>query len=259
MRENTLLLRPLQETPMALPQKSRDKIIAFRQANAKEDLRLLFGSYVGQYLGQGTENKDNGRDAIVYMIQQCPFLVTTGHYTKLIKAQPEFFPSNTKEAIVKFDGIEIPFPPIPKPTQNPSGQVPGVNTSRVNDDTEIDRNDPFDVQVARKLVQLYTSARKRNLEFSLTHEDVSKLLLAKTCYFTDVVLENQGLLQRTIDRLDNTKGYVPGNVVACSYQANQLKSYLFESKQSELYMTPEMVLKFMYKIKHGTTFSIPVV
>lgn len=39
-------------------------------------------------------------------------------------------------------------------------------------------------------------------------------------YFADVRQENSP----SIDRIDSTKGYIPGNVVVCSWRANRLKN-----------------------------------
>lgn len=86
-----------------------------------------------------------------------------------------------------------------------------------------------DDDLVNKYCQLKESARSRDLEFSLVLKDIKKLLTKKTCYYTGIPFGvNQ--LRRTIDRIDNTKGYISGNVVACTYAANQFKEQVFESK-----------------------------
>jgi hypothetical protein len=51
--------------------------------------------------------------------------------------------------------------------------------------------------------------------------------------------------ERTIDRIDNNKGYVKGNVVSCSRKANQLKNLVFESGFSH----PDEVIMLIEKVK----------
>lgn len=83
-----------------------------------------------------------------------------------------------------------------------------------------------DVEVAKKLVNIHSSAQSRNLEFSLTFEYVKKLLEYTTCYYTNVVFTEDGINARSFDRVDNDKGYVVGNVVACTVDINGKKNNL---------------------------------
>lgn len=78
---------------------------------------------------------------------------------------------------------------------------------------------------ARQLVkQSHASARKRGLECTLTVEMVEEMLAPMTCSATGLPLswEHDGTSYRrpwapSIDRIDCSKGYVPGNVrVVCS-------------------------------------------
>ncbi|MDC7248569.1 MAG: hypothetical protein PQJ49_01460 [Sphaerochaetaceae bacterium] len=82
-----------------------------------------------------------------------------------------------------------------------------------------------DLIVAKKFTKIHQSARSRDLEFAMTLREVKRLLNCKTCYFTGKPLNNiEGdPLQLTFDRIDNTKGYVNGNVVACSNEFNNIK------------------------------------
>jgi hypothetical protein len=83
-----------------------------------------------------------------------------------------------------------------------------------------------DVEVAKKLVNIHSSAQSRNLEFNLTFECVKKLLEYNTCYYTNVVFTEDGPNARSFDRVDNDKGYVVGNVVACTVDINGKKNNL---------------------------------
>lgn len=85
-----------------------------------------------------------------------------------------------------------------------------------------------DIAIANKLIQLHRSATDRGIEFNLTFNDVKKLLNSKICFYTKVTLNEKlnDIHQRTIDRVDNERGYVTGNVVACSLAFNRIKKNL---------------------------------
>ena len=83
-----------------------------------------------------------------------------------------------------------------------------------------------DVEVARKMVNIHSSATSRNLEFNLTFDYVKKLLEYDKCYYTNVPFTEEGLSARSFDRLDNDKGYILGNVVACTVDINGKKNNL---------------------------------
>jgi len=83
-----------------------------------------------------------------------------------------------------------------------------------------------DVEVAKKLVNIHSSAQSRNLEFNLTFECVKKLLEYTTCFYTNVTFTEDGPNARSFDRVDNEKGYVVGNVVACTVDINGKKNNL---------------------------------
>ena len=80
-----------------------------------------------------------------------------------------------------------------------------------------------DVEVAKKLVNIHSSAQSRNLDFDLTFEYVKKLLEYSTCFYTNVTFTEDGPNARSFDRVDNDRGYVIGNVVACTTDINGKK------------------------------------
>lgn len=85
-----------------------------------------------------------------------------------------------------------------------------------------------DLDIAKKLVNLESSASSRGKEFNLSLKTVRRLLTIKKCFFTGVVMVEEHLndAQRTIDRVDNSKGYIEGNVVACTRRINIAKGNL---------------------------------
>jgi hypothetical protein len=88
---------------------------------------------------------------------------------------------------------------------------------------------PIEDVAARKIMSKYWhGAKKRNLEVSLTIEQV-KLLTASRCHYCGQPPSNpmkaRGLkvLYSGIDRVENGKGYVIENVVPCCYPCNLMK------------------------------------
>lgn len=74
-------------------------------------------------------------------------------------------------------------------------------------------------------------ARRRNLEWKLTDDDVKNLIKPMVCYYTNDQLTLKRNQQNTIslDRIDSKKGYIHGNVVICQQIVNKMKSNLSES------------------------------
>ena len=116
---------------------------------------------------------------------------------------------------------------------------------------------PFQVEVAIKYVHLYHSAKKRNLDFDLSIRDVAELLRRTHCFYTGVPFKSNDIHHRTIDRLNNRKGYVKGNVAACTHNANQVKAIVFEGKDREKYMSPQMMLTMIHKMIKVGAFPPP--
>jgi hypothetical protein len=94
-----------------------------------------------------------------------------------------------------------------------------------------------DLTIARKYVNKANSAASKGLEFDLTFAEFKSLFKRKRCAFSGVELTDvdggPAATDRTIDRIDNTKGYVSGNVVASCFFANQFRS-LWEDGQNPL-------------------------
>jgi hypothetical protein len=95
--------------------------------------------------------------------------------------------------------------------------------------------EPSDVEVAKKLLNIYQSAMDRKLEFNLSFESVKTLLKFQTCYYTGRKFDNEGPYARSIDRIDSGKGYIEGNVVSCTVDINGKKSNLSDDEIELLY------------------------
>lgn len=96
----------------------------------------------------------------------------------------------------------------------------------------------FDCLVARKYRDKVSSSKTRNIEFKLSLNEFRQLLMRKNCAYTGIplTLHTQGNPSNTdlsIERIDNNKGYVKGNVIAVCYAANNIKS-VFEDPNTFL-------------------------
>ena len=93
----------------------------------------------------------------------------------------------------------------------------------------------LDYEIADKFINLTNSAKSRNKEFNLTLTSVRNLLKSKKCYYTGVELTRGKHGNLSIDRVDNDKGYVKGNVVACDTTFNKLKDDLTVDQIKAMY------------------------
>lgn len=67
-------------------------------------------------------------------------------------------------------------------------------------------------------------SKKKGMEFNITNED---LFLPEYCPILNIKLDYAGKLKDhspSVDRIDNSKGYVKGNVIVISYLANAMKN-----------------------------------
>jgi hypothetical protein len=103
--------------------------------------------------------------------------------------------------------------------------------------------DITDLEVARKMIKIFQSAQDRKLEFDLSFKTVKQLLSYPTCYYTGKEFEEDGMMARSFDRIDSDKGYVEGNVVACTVDINSKKSNLTFEEIETLYFKLSQVKK----------------
>jgi hypothetical protein len=81
----------------------------------------------------------------------------------------------------------------------------------------------------RRYHRLKRNAKKRGIEFSLTPDEFRDLYSQKSCYFCGEIN-----IVRTVDRLDNTKGYIDGNCFLACYECNILKGTVTKSQKDRL-------------------------
>jgi predicted nucleic acid-binding protein len=83
-----------------------------------------------------------------------------------------------------------------------------------------------EIKMATKLISLYDSARDRGIECTLTFAELKRIYKRKTCYYTGINLYTHQHHTPSLERIDNDKGYVSGNVALVSKTVNNLKNDL---------------------------------
>lgn len=74
-------------------------------------------------------------------------------------------------------------------------------------------------------------AKRRGIEFNLTFEQWHTEV-QKTCHYCRDLLGKRSETTVGLDRLDNTKGYVAGNVVSACIACNKIKLDIFTSEET---------------------------
>lgn len=101
------------------------------------------------------------------------------------------------------------------------------------------------------------SAKREGHEFNLKYTDFE---LPEYCPILGIKLEYgagkqiNGLAHASLDRIDNSKGYIPGNIMVVSRLANQMKNCA-SFEQLENFITNYKLL-LDYKKEHGTLGNI---
>jgi len=104
------------------------------------------------------------------------------------------------------------------------------------------------IDIAKKYCQVYQSAEDRKLEFNLTLASIRNILKSEFCFFTGKPLSR---FNTSIDRVDNSKGYIIGNVVACRVDFNKTKGDL--SVEDIVYMYKGLKKKKLITTKRKHT------
>lgn len=100
-----------------------------------------------------------------------------------------------------------------------------------------------DIDVVNKYHSLFYSANSRGIKFDLTFRTLKRLLSQEKCFYTGRKFTDSGKFQRTIDRVDASKGYIEGNVVACCQDMNNKKKDLTIAEINLLYRKIKRKLK----------------
>lgn len=113
-----------------------------------------------------------------------------------------------------------------------------------------------DLRIAQLYVSKAGNAKSRGIEFSLPFTAFRNIMRAKYCYFSNIELtdprpgQNNLETDRTVDRIDSSKGYVAGNCCATAYCVNNWKGGL---ENPTCLIKPEMAEKILKKLKKRMT------
>lgn len=77
-----------------------------------------------------------------------------------------------------------------------------------------------------------SDAFKKGIEFKLSYEQYKKIWMGETCFYTDKELTQEN---KSIDRVDSTKGYTVENSVLCDKDLNVSKGNLSKEQIDALY------------------------
>ncbi len=112
--------------------------------------------------------------------------------------------------------------------KNPSYQQQWVNTNKVKVNTQVRSNYRNHDKVGCMVRRAKTRARKYNIPFDIDKEYVESIwndvcpILGIPLYISDGGASDNS---PSLDRMNNDKGYVKGNVLVCSWKANKIKQH----------------------------------
>jgi hypothetical protein len=113
-----------------------------------------------------------------------------------------------------------------------------------------------DAVIANKYINKVKSCKSSGLAFTLTFFEFKRLVTARRCKYTDIMLTWQSGKEQiptdvTIDRIDNDRGYVTGNVVACCKGYNSFKGVLENPNNIITFSILEKALQIQKKLQGG--------
>lgn len=80
------------------------------------------------------------------------------------------------------------------------------------------------LEVDAKYAQLRRSARRRGLDFNLSHRNVKQLLTQTECVYSGEEFGTDGEEVLSVERINPLRGYVKGNVVSVKKKYNSARS-----------------------------------
>lgn len=93
-------------------------------------------------------------------------------------------------------------------------------------------------------LQAKTRAKKKRIEFNLNPSDVPEI--PDECPLLGILIDKQSKKLKdnspTIDRIDNSKGYVKDNIIIVSFKANRIKSNAALNELKTLVKNLEVIL-----------------
>lgn len=92
----------------------------------------------------------------------------------------------------------------------------------------------YNVNLPKLLRHLKQSAKKRNIKFALTENDLRDLSFPLTCPILneplDYTIRSYSPWKPSVDRIDSSKGYEANNIQILSFKANRAKNDLTDAE-----------------------------
>jgi len=173
------------------------------------------------------------------ILVKCENLSTSEIEARIVLAESN--PATSKETLENYKQVLLS-----RRVSNISSPEENDKTVEVQIKSSKQSEAELEIAIGEYWVHLRKSALKRDKEFNLTFADVKKLVTRKTCYYTGKRLD----AHRTTERLDSSKGYVKGNVVAVCSEANQLKNMIFENQNSTMRMSLSDLKAFVISMEN---------
>ena len=101
-----------------------------------------------------------------------------------------------------------------------------------------------DDEIAKRYLNKISNANQRNVEFDLSLRAFINIFKSKKCQLTGIPLTAETI---TIDRIDNTLGYVSGNVMAVHSAVNTLKATIENPNNRLTFNNVRKMLKVLEK------------
>ena len=100
-----------------------------------------------------------------------------------------------------------------------------------------------------RFTKMKASAKRRNIEYSLTFEELKELDSRKNCFYCNIEFGPRGghMDSITLDRVDNALGYIYRNIVAACRSCN--------CKKGSFAMDSEMARKIIEKMYPNVIFG----
>lgn len=229
--------------------------VAYRLHEILEDIEMDIPAWLPRAYRRDAEAGSSHRYLFLFNWATVPVTaIPDRHYSYfMLRLQEQLSPATSPKrpqatsALKKPGGeamTEASSPTPPKsqpepatPASSPVRLVPQAEAAPTSAENETVAHGMY---VAKKYLMMAEAAKGRGLEFSLSIEEMSALLKTRVCYYTDADLvvfphDREAMKRKgealpgnylTLDRKDNNKGYVSGNVVACSQEINKLKDQM---------------------------------
>ena len=110
--------------------------------------------------------------------------------------------------------------------------------------------------IANKYLSKIKQCKANSIKFELSFYEYKRLITTAKCKYTGIKLTWQKSKEQiptdvTIDRIDNNKGYVTGNVVACCKGYNTFKAVLENPNNVISFPLLEKALRIQKKLQGG--------